>query len=252
MRNIRLLLEYDGTAYSGWQRQAARPTVQGELELALFRVTSLRPIVLVAGRTDAGVHAIGQVVSFKIDSNIPGWQFAPALNANLPDDISVHVAEDVADNFNARSDSLSKRYRYRVYNGPRRAALEHNGAWCLRRPLNIEAMREAAKPLLGENDFNSFRSVECDADHAIRRMLSIEITNQPRPPVGEYVDIVFHANAYCRHMCRVLAGSLFDVGLGKRAHTHIATVLAARDRRAAGPTAPACGLTLLEVIYPDV
>ncbi|MEK7703510.1 MAG: tRNA pseudouridine(38-40) synthase TruA [Myxococcota bacterium] len=248
-RNIRLLLEYDGSAYVGWQLQENGPSIQGELLRALGTITGEKPVLQVAGRTDAGVHALGQVTSFRLAHRIPSASLAPALNGVLPRDISVHRADDVPDDFDARFSSHSKRYRYRVYRADQPAALDHQRAWHRRFPLDLVAMRRAAAHLVGELDFESFRSVQCDAAHARRRMLSIEIASIPRPPLGEHIDLVFHANAYCRHMVRILSGTLVEVGMGKRNPDDVATILVARDRRHAGVTAPPHGLTLLEVLY---
>lgn len=249
-RNIRIVVEYDGTRYLGWQAQAEGPSIQGTLAAALFAITGERPHIEAAGRTDAGVHALAQVACFLVSSTIPGERFAPALNAHLPDDITVHQSAEVDASFSARHDSTSKRYRYRVYNAREAAALEELRAWHVRHPLDLEAMRAAATHLIGEKDFESFRSAQCDAEHARREMFSIAIEATPRPPVGRHVDITFHANAFCRHMCRILAGNLIEVGKGRRAPDDIKAILEARDRTKAGITAPPWGLTLLQVIYP--
>ena len=251
LRNIKLTLEYDGTRYLGWQAQADGPSIEAELTSALEKATQQRLDLIVAGRTDAGVHAMAQVVNFHVASRIPAWRFAAALNYYLPPDISVHESIEVPLAFDARRDSLSKRYRYRVYRSRQRAALERERAWVLTAAtLDAAAMVRASRCLLGERDFESFRSTHCDAAHAVREMFAIDITTTPRPPVGEHVDIVFHATACCRHRCRVLAGTLLEVGLGKRSEASVQEVLAARDRKRAGITAPPEGLTLLEVLYP--
>jgi tRNA pseudouridine38-40 synthase len=250
-RNIRLLVEYDGTGFLGWQAQASGPSIQAALADALFAITGTRPELTAAGRTDAGVHALAQVVCFRVVSNIPGWRFAPALNSRLPASISVHAAEEVPLEFDPRRDSLSKRYRYRVYHAREPAALERTRAWHVRAQVLDEArMREAARHLVGELDFEAFRSAQCDAPHARREMFSVEIEVVPRPPRGRYVDMTFHADAFCRHMCRILAGNLVEVGLGRRRPEELATILASRDRTRGGVTAPPQGLTLLEIFYP--
>ncbi len=250
-RNIRVVVEYDGSRYLGWQAQADGPSIQTALADALFAITGERPHVEAAGRTDAGVHAIAQVVCFKVDSLIPAERFAPALNAHLPEDITVHGSEEVPLAFSARHDSTGKRYRYRIYNARQPAGLEALRAWHVRQPLDLEAMRTAATHLVGELDFESFRSAQCDAEHARRAMFAITIEATPRPPVGRYVDITFHANAFCRHMCRILAGTLTEVGRKRYTPDDVRTILEARDRTRAGITAPPWGLTLLEVQYPS-
>jgi tRNA pseudouridine38-40 synthase len=249
-RNIRILVEYDGSGYLGWQTQLEGPSIQSTLTDALFAVTGERPVIEAAGRTDAGVHAQAQVVCFQVESAIAAERFAPALNAHLPEAISVHLSEEVPLSFSARHDSTSKRYRYRIYNARQPAALEALRAWHIRQQLDLDAMRAAAKHLVGELDFESFRSAQCDAEHARREMFSIVIDETPRGPVGRYVDITFHANAFCRHMCRILAGTLTEVGRKRTSPDAVLQIRDARDRTKAGVTAPPWGLTLLQVIYP--
>jgi tRNA pseudouridine38-40 synthase len=250
IRNIKLLLEYDGTPYMGWQHQTGFDTVQTQLETALASVVGQHVPVQVAGRTDAGVHALGQVVNFKTTYRLEPHRYAPALNRYLPNSISVHVSEEVPLDFDARRSARSKKYRYRVYQARQRAAHETTLAWYLpKRLLDVEQMRLASQCLIGELDFESFRSAHCDASHAIRTMHSIDITATPRPPCGRYTDIVFHANAFCRHMCRILAGTLVEVGAGIRSVESVQEALLLRKRTSSGMTAPACGLTLLEIFY---
>ncbi len=249
-RNIRLLIEYNGAEFYGWQRQDNLRTVQGSIESAFEQILGASPTLTVAGRTDSGVHAIAQVANFRTQSTIEDWKFAPALNRFLPPDISIHRSEAVPPSFNSKTDSLSKRYRYRVYHGPRRCALDHHRCWFFRTPIDANLIREATGYLVGTHDFESFRNTECDAEHAIREIFDISVVTTPRPPVGEYIDITFHGNAYCRHMCRILAGTLVEVGLGKRAPEELPAILEGRSRSLAGQTAPAVGLTLLEVRYP--
>ena len=248
-RNIRIVVEYDGGRYLGWQAQAEGPSIQSTLGDALFAITGERPHLEAAGRTDAGVHALAQVVCFKVDSAIAGERFAPALNAHLPEDISVHLSEEVPYEFSARHDSKGKRYRYRIYNARQPAGLEAMRAWHVRQPLDLAAMRAAAAHLLGEVDFESFRSAQCDAEHARREMFAIIVESSPRPPAGTYVDLTFHANAFCRHMCRILAGTLTEVGRKRFTPDDVRAIRDARDRTRAGITAPPWGLTLLEVLY---
>ena len=249
-RNIQLIIEYNGADFSGWQRQDGLPTVQGCVELALKEILGEIPLLVVAGRTDAGVHALAQVANFRTKSTIEDWKFSPALNRYLPPEVSIHQSREVKPDFNARNDSLSKKYRYRIYEGPQRTGLEHQRAWQWRSTIDVGEIEKAATHLIGEHDFESFRHTECDAEHAIREMFGISVETSPRPPFGRYIDITFHANAYCRHMCRILAGTLMEVGLGKRTPESMNTIIESRHRTAAGQTAPAFGLTLLEVIYP--
>jgi tRNA pseudouridine38-40 synthase len=246
MRTLALLVEYDGTSYRGWQRQAGAPSVQARLEDAIAALTGERPPLTVAGRTDAGVHAVGQVCSFPYGGSLPTQKFCPGLNHYLPTSISVHQAVE-APGFDARRDALAKTYRYRVYHGAAPAALEVGHSWQRRGALDVAAMGEAARGLVGEHDFESFRSAQCDAPHARRNLFSVEVVEVARPPQGRCVDIVLRGNAFCRHMCRIIAGTLVQHGQGMPCD--MAAILAARDRAAAGITAPAAGLTLVSVVY---
>jgi tRNA pseudouridine38-40 synthase len=248
-RAIRILLEYDGSRFIGWQAQDGQQSVQGELEAAFEKLTGEHPRVRVAGRTDAGVHAQGQVVSLVTESTLSAYKLASGLNFYLPNDVVVHQVDDVPPLFDARSGSHSKVYRYRIYQAPQPSALVTK-AWHLRKPLDVDAMRAASRPLLGEHDFEAFRSSQCDAAHAWRYFYSIDFVTTPRPPCGTVVDIYLRANAFCRYMCRILSGTLAEVGTGKRPQESLAQLLESRDRTKAGITAPAKGLTLLRVFYP--
>ena len=250
-RNIRLLIEYNGSAYSGWQRQNDQPTIQGSIEKALSKMLGHTPALQVAGRTDAGVHALAQVANFTVRSKIPTWRFARGINNFLPGDISIHLSEEVPLTFNARFDSVSKYYRYRVYQGPQPTALDHGRAWWILQELDMERLKAAAALLVGQHDFNAFRSAHCDAEHAIREIFDITVHEVPRPPLGHYIDIVFHANAFCRHMCRILAGTIVETALGKLEVSQVQQALEKKERQYAGVTAPPGGLTLLEVVYPE-
>jgi tRNA pseudouridine38-40 synthase len=253
LQNIRLLIEYDGTPYSGWQMQKTLPSVQGELTTALRRLTGEPQLSLsCAGRTDAGVHAYGQVANFHTHYRLEARRYATALNRFLPPSIRIHTAVAVPDAFDARFSAASKRYRYRLYEGLNPLALDCHRAWHVRRSLNLQRLQAAAQQLVGEHDFNAFRSSHCDAEHAVRRIHSVEVAQMPRPPIGRFVDITFHANAFCRHMCRILAGTLMEIAAGSRPPGGVLEALQQRQRQAAGVTAPPWGLTLLEVLYaPD-
>jgi tRNA pseudouridine38-40 synthase len=249
-QTLRMIVEYDGTPFNGWQQQQHLPSVQQTLAKALQRLTGEADVRLIcAGRTDAGVHAYAQVVSFVSQSSLEAKRFTPGLNRFLPDSVRIHGCEPVPETFNARFAAHSKRYRYRIYNGPHRVALDRWRAWHVRGELDLEAMARAGELLIGEHDFNAFRSAHCEAAHARRRMVEISLAHSPRPPVGQFVDLTFHANAFCRHMCRILAGTLVEVGQGRRPAASMPQILASRQRQAAGVTAPAWGLTLVEVLY---
>ena len=249
-QTIRLLVEYDGSDFVGWQQQEGLPSVEGCLRAALLRLLGAPPAALrCAGRTDAGVHALGQVVSFVTSSPIEARRLTPALNHFLPTSIVVHCSEAAADGFDARRSSVAKRYRYRIYHGPQRLAVDRQRAWHVAGRLDLGAMRQAAATLVGEHDFNAFRSAHCDAAHARRHLIGLDIEALSRPPVGQFIDIWLHANAFCRHMCRILCGTLVEVGRGRRPADSMSAVLHSRERHRAGVTAPGCGLTLVEVIY---
>jgi len=249
LRNIRLLIEYDGTAYHGWQEQRNVKTIEETLTNAVIKLTGDPIDFCVAGRTDAGVHALGQVANFYTHTTNHTWGIAAGINSYIPNDITVHEAKDVALSFNSKHDSIAKRYRYRIYQGPFVPALEQNRSWHIRNIIDIHKVEKAAKGLVGEHDFEAFRNTYCDAEHAIRTMYGITVERHERKPIGFHVDITFHANAYCRHMCRILTGTLVEIGLDKRPLADIEMLLQKKERALAGVTAPACGLTLLEVIY---
>lgn len=250
-RTIKLTIEYNGTAYHGWQVQATWPTVQLVLLDAIEQLTGTPPRLRVAGRTDSGVHALGQVASFATHSTIPADKFAVALNHFLPHDVSVRRSEQVADQFDAKRDSVAKHYRYRIHNHVLPSALEHRRAWHVKPAIDIERARAGARLLVGEHDFESFRSVHCDAAHALRRVDAIEIGEQRAagPHGGRLMVIDVWGNAFCRNMVRIMVGTLVQVGRGRWQPAAVADMLAARDRRKAGMTAPACGLYLVEVRY---
>jgi tRNA pseudouridine38-40 synthase len=250
-RNIRLTLEYDGSDFVGWQWQDNGPSIQAALERAIVQITGQAPTVRAAGRTDAGVHAIAQIVNFRTESQLPLRRLARGLNAVLPKTITVHRAEDVPDAFDAKRDSYWKRYRYAIYQAEQPAAHLAKRAWHLIAPLDLARMREAANDLIGERDFESFRATHCQAEHARRHMFAIDIERHPRPPAGALITITYCADAFCRHMCRILTGTLVEVGRRERDSRSMPDILAARRRNAAGVTAPAHGLCLLEVGYDD-
>lgn len=245
MRNLKLTLEYDGTGLSGWQRQENGPTVQAHLEEALASLVGRATRVTGASRTDAGVHALGQVASFHTDSEIPTLGIRRGLNSKLPPAIAVVDAVEVPAEFDARRSSRGKHYRYRVLARPDRSPIRRLTCWHQPRPLDLAAMREAAPALVGEHDFSAFRASGCTALTAIRRVTEIEIS-QPEPGL---VIFDVRGNAFLRNMVRIMAGTLVEVGVGRLQASQLPEILASRDRTRAGQTAPACGLTLVEVFY---
>lgn len=245
MRNIRLLVEYEGTDYAGWQAQKNGPSIQGSIVEAVKRLTGEETTVNGASRTDAGVHAYGQVACFNTASAIPPANFRSGLNMFLPDDIVVKEAVDVPLDFDPRRRSLGKTYVYRVLNRPYPSSLLRRFAWHVARPLDIELMRDAAVHMIGEKDFTSLRSVESDALHSMREVRSIDISAKD----GELIEFEVKGNAFLRHMVRIMVGTLVDVGRGRITAGDIPSIIDDKDRRSAGMTAPPHGLTLMKVDY---
>jgi len=235
-------LGYEGTRFAGWQRQAGRRTVQGVLEAALQRIAGTPLHAQAAGRTDAGVHARGQLVSFTWERPLPPERLLLALAALLPDDVSVRRLVPRPDGFDARRDSLGKRYIYRVFTAPQRPLFERRQVWHRRGVLDLAAMRAAARHLVGDLDYESFRKSGCQAAHARRCVWRVAVVE-----AGDLLTIDVRGNAFVRGMVRAMAGTLVDVGRGRLAAAAIPEILAARDRSRAGVSAPACGLTLDEV-----
>ena len=243
---VRLVIEYDGTRYVGWQVQPNGPSVQAEVERALATLRKGPVRVTAAGRTDAGVHALGQVVSLAEERPLPLKAYGKGMNALLPADIAVRDAGFEPDGFDARRSALGKRYRYRVENGGTRAPLSRLVAWQQFRPLDVAAMRDAAARLVGRHDFAAFQASDCACDHAVRDLKRLDVIGEP----GGRIDFVVEATAFVKHMVRNLVGTLVEVGLGKRTPGSIDALLASGDRTKAGPTAPPQGLCLEEVFYP--
>lgn len=246
MARIALGIEYDGSAYSGWQTQSHARSVQGELEAALSRVADHPVAIIAAGRTDAGVHALAQVAHFDSGAARPLQAWVLGANAESADDVSVLWAHSVTGEFHARYSALSRTYVYRVLNRPMRPALDRVRVCWRRRPLDAERMHEAAQALVGEHDFSSFRAAQCQSSTPVRRLLEISVTRS-----GEIIDIRVRANAFLQHMVRNIAGTLLAVGCGDRAPGWVGEVLAVRDRTLAGVTAPPQGLYFAGVEYPS-
>ena len=244
-RNLRLLLEYDGTRYHGWQRQKNALTIQAVLENALARLTGAPATLHASGRTDAGVHALGQVANFHTDSHLPLKAFLHGLNSMLPHDIAVLAAEEAPEEFHARKSALAKTYEYRILNRPCRSPLHHHYGWWLAQPLNLPAMAEAAAMLPGQHDFTAFRASGSDNLNPVRRVL--EARWHPHP--GGWVHFSITANGFLRGMVRSLVGTMVQIGLNKRPPSDLANLLKTGHRHLAGPTAPAPGLYLVEVKY---
>ncbi|RMF89714.1 MAG: tRNA pseudouridine(38-40) synthase TruA [Nitrospinota bacterium] len=244
MRNIKMTLEYDGTAYHGWQIQQEQPTIQQVVEEALSTILNTPTRVFASGRTDAGVHALAQVAHFRTESPIPLPSLLRGVNSLLPPDIAVKEMVEVPDDFHARYSARGKIYKYQILTGPLPSAFLHRYAWHIPRPLDLSAMEKAARLLEGTHDFTSFRGRKCMAPSPVRTISRIWFSSSP-----PLLTIFFQANAFLKHMVRNLVGTLVEVGLGKRAPTDIPRILAGRDRRLAGRTAPPQGLFLVKVLY---
>ncbi len=244
---VKLVLEYDGTRHVGWQVQPNGPSIQAEVERALETLHRAPRRVVAAGRTDAGVHARGQVASFFERDPLPLDAYVKGMNALLPPEVAVRAASLEPDGFDARRSASGKRYRYAIENGPTRAPLSRLAAWQLFRPLDAGAMRAAAAHLVGRHDFASFQAADCECAHAVRDLRRCDVLGEG----GGRIEVVVEATAFVKHMVRNVVGTLVEVGHGRRAPASIPALLAARDRRLAGATAPARGLCLEEVFYGD-
>jgi tRNA pseudouridine38-40 synthase len=245
VRAIKLTLEYDGTGLSGWQRQDNASSVQQHLEAALEGMVRAPVRVCGASRTDAGVHAEGQVAHFHTEANIPTRGFRRGLNTLLPPSIAVLECVETTPDFHARFSARGKHYRYLLVTRPERSPLLRTRAWHRPRPLDIAAMRRAAEHMLGERDFSALRAAGCTARTSTRRVDVVDI-RQPEPG---FMVIDVRGNAFLRNMVRIMAGTLVAVGEARLRADDIPDILAARDRRRAGQTAPAHGLTLVRVFY---
>ncbi len=245
MRHIRLIVEYDGTSLAGWQRQTNGPTVQQHLEEALAKLLSHEVTVAGASRTDAGVHARGQVAAFRTERAIPLHGIRRGLNSLLPPMIAVREASEVGDDFHPRHSATGKHYRYTIFTRAERSPRLRDRVWHRPGPLAILAMQAAAAALIGEHDFAAFRAAGCTAKTTMRRVDSIAVTRSE----PELVEVDVRGNAFLRQMVRIIVGTLVEVGLGRRPAAQLAEILATKDRNQAGITAPAHGLELIEVLY---
>jgi len=243
---IALGVEYDGSAFHGWQYQGDVRSVQEELEQALSKVADHPVTVHCAGRTDTGVHATGQVVHFETRAKRTIRSWILGSNTNLPDDISISWAKEMPEDFNARFSAVGRHYRYSIINRPFRSALwRHRAVW-VHHPLDVPRMRRAAHPLIGTHDFSSYRALGCQAKHPVRTLHRLEVGRS-----GELVTIEVHANAFLHHMVRNIAGVLIAIGKGDQAEHWAREILELRDRTRGGVTAPPHGLCLTRVDYPD-
>lgn len=238
-------IEYDGTAYNGWQRQKSGVGVQQRLEEAIAAVADHDLDVICAGRTDTGVHASGQVAHFDSTSQRSARGWLLGANSNLPDDIALTWVTAVPESFHARFSATARSYRYRILNRLVRSALHRHRAWWIHQPLDADRMHEAAQALVGEHDFSAFRAAGCQAKSASRNVRSVAVTRE-----GDWITLEITANAFLQHMVRNITGTLAAIGAGEAPVHWAADVLAGCDRTAAGIAAPPQGLTLVSVEYP--
>jgi len=249
LQQFKITLAYDGTDFVGWQRQATGTSIQGLVEAALRELDQRDVTVIGAGRTDAGVHALGQVASFALERAIDADTVVRALNARLPADVRVVAAEPVAAAFHARYDARAKTYRYRIWNADVVIPFERRYVWHLTDRLDAGAMAEAAALLEGSHDFAAFQAAGSDVATTARHITRSLVSLSDHEPLITY-EIC--GDGFLRHMVRTIAGTLVEIGRGRRPPRWIAEVLAARDRASAGATAPAAGLFLVSVEYARV
>lgn len=244
-RNFKLTIEYDGSEYQGWQRQPNGPSIQSTIEDALKRMTRQAITLIGSGRTDAGVHALGQVANFKCDTRIEPDAFQKGLNSILPDDIVIRACDEVPAGFHSRFDAKSKQYHYFILNQALPKAVGRHYAWWIRRPLDVRTMREATHHLLGRHDFKAFEGAGSPRSHTIRHIMRADLTDQPDGIVRFEVE----ADGFLRYMVRNIVGTLAAVGRGDIDANQFEAILRSKDRNKAAATAPAHGLFLVKVNY---
>jgi len=251
MQNIKLTIEYDGTHFNGWQVQGTgRRTVQGQIEKALLAIFKKKIKLMGSGRTDSGVHALAQVAHFRTETRMTPHQILKALNANLPDDISIRDVQRVGPKFHAQYSAERKTYRYTILNRQGRCAIQRNFCYHFSQTLNLRAMRQAAKVLVGRKDFRAFMATNPDLKrrdddkNTVRTVYTLEIRKK-----GDFITINIEANGFLYKMVRNIVGTLLKVGTGKLPPGSLSKILGAKDRNLAGVTAPAKGLCLLKVEY---
>jgi tRNA pseudouridine38-40 synthase len=245
MRNFKMIVEYDGSAYCGWQRQKNGTSIQQVLEDAIKMITGQKVTVVGSGRTDAGVHALNQVASFKCSTKLPVNNICRGMNSVLPPDIVVKEMEEVAGEFHAQRDVKSKVYVYKICNQKLRPALGRNFFWFVRFPLNLALMKEASRYLIGTHDFSCFCATGTDVKDRVRTIIDIEI----KTCEDGLIEIKVEAHGFLKYMVRNIIGTLVEVGKNKRKPEEMKVIIESKNRKIAGATAPAHGLFLKEVRY---
>jgi tRNA pseudouridine38-40 synthase len=245
MKNFKITIEYDGDAYHGWQRQALERTIQCEIKNALAAMTGSSISVTGSGRTDAGVHALNQTANFRCDTSLGPEVFLKGLNSLLPEDIVITSCERVHEKFHARYDAKSKIYHYRILNRPLPAAISRQYAWHIRKTLDLNAMRNALRCVVGRHDFKAFEGSGSPRADSVRCIVTADLVRAD----DDYVVLKLEGNGFLKFMVRNIVGTLVDVGLGKITPDDFRQIFASKDRNLAGITAPARGLFLMEVKY---
>lgn len=244
MRNIKLIIEYDGKGFNGWQKQPDRLNIQGEIEKAIEEITGEKVDLTASGRTDAGVHSLGQTANFKTDSKIPTEKFAKAINSRLKKSIVIKSAEEVDEKFHSRYSVKSKTYRYIINNSENGTAIYRGLEYHVPMKLDYEKMNEAMKYFIGEHDFKAFKASGTSSKSSVRKILDGSVRKE-----GERVIIEVTGTGFLYNMVRIISGTLLDVGLGKIKPEDIPSIIESKDRTKAGKTLPAYGLYLLQVNY---
>lgn len=244
LQKIKVIIAYDGTNYCGWQKQKDFNTIEGELLKACEALRWESPIIVGASRTDAGVHALGQTATIEVDTRIPVDRIPRALNAHLPDDIIVQEAEIVDEDFNPRFDPIDKTYRYQIHNAKMPLPQYLRYAHYVRKPLDIEKMREGAAYIIGEHDFIAFSSAGGSSKTTVRTVYSCDVIQS-----SDLINIEITGNAFLYNMVRKIAATLIDVGLGELEPIDVQRILESKDRAKSSPKAPAKGLTLVKIRY---
>jgi tRNA pseudouridine38-40 synthase len=244
LRTLKLILEYNGSRYHGWQRQKNGTSIQAIVEQAFVTMCRHQIHVIGAGRTDAGVHAMGQVAHARVDVNIPDENFRLGLNSLLPDDIVIRRVETVGDDFHARFSATGKVYRYKILNRKEPSALEYPFSWHVPQPLDLEPISQALAFLEGTHDFSSFKGPKSKTDTAVRKLSKATVIRD-----GDFVVFEFEGDGFLRHMVRIIVGTAVEVGLHKLTVEDFQTILESKNRKKSGPTAPPQGLILVRVKY---
>ncbi len=245
MPNFKITIEYDGSAYHGWQRQATDRTIQGEIENVLMTMTGNRVALTGSGRTDAGVHAFNQVANFRCDTSLSSEVFQKGLNSLLPEDIVITSCEAVPEKFHARYDVKSKTYHYRIFNRSLPVAIFRQYAWYIRKKLDLDAMRSALRFIVGSHDFKAFEGSGSPRANSVRRVMNADLVKTD----DGYIVLKIEGDGFLKFMVRNIVGTLVDVGFGKITPDDFKRILVSKDRNLAGITAPAHGLFLMNVKY---